>query len=133
MRPFGDSIVSIRPLRLALILSSAICAASLSVGASAADPAPAHSGFTVGRQELGRALLQLARASGRNILFSPDLVRGKTSAGVTSASTFEDALKGILAGSGLTYALESDGSITGNAYLKRRFCHHHSWRRNYRS
>ena len=100
----------VRSLKLAL-MGAAMCGASLPMLAFAA-PVQAASGYSIERQDLGSALLKLAQTAGRNILFSPDLVRGRMSASVSSAPSFDAALKAMLSGSDRNFQLEEDGSAT---------------------
>jgi iron complex outermembrane recepter protein len=74
--------------------------------------APAPADYSIAGQDLGQALIELAQTANRNITFAPDLVRGRTTVGVTSAESFEAALGALLVNSGLTYRIESDGSAT---------------------
>ncbi len=54
--------------------------------------------YTIPSQDLEGALLRLAQLSGRNILFSPDIVRGLKSGPVAAAPSFDLALQEMLAG-----------------------------------
>src|SRR5581483_11175425 len=114
MRVSGILMVTILRWDIAMLLGAMTCSACAPCFAQA-QSAPSNSGFTIPRQELSRALLQLAHDAGRNVLFAPDLGRGKVSAPVKSAATFEEALREMLAESGLSYRRESDGSITLSA------------------
>jgi iron complex outermembrane recepter protein len=98
----------VRSLRVAL-MGAALWVTSISSTVYAAT-APAH--YSIAGQDLGQALIELAQTANRNITFAPDVVRGRTTVGVTSAENFEAALGALLVNSGLTYRIESDGSAT---------------------
>ena len=98
----------VRSLNVAL-MGAALCSTSVPFTVYAAPP-PAH--YSIARQDLGQALIELAQEANRNITFAPDLVRGLITVGVTSAENFEAALGALLVNSGLTYRIESDGSAT---------------------
>jgi iron complex outermembrane receptor protein len=94
--------------KLALLAGAAFLFAST---ATLAQPAAA-SGFTIPPQDLGGALIKLAQTSGRNILFAPGLVSGRTSGSVANAPDFDSALHQVLSGSGMAYRIAADGSVT---------------------
>ncbi|WP_162305885.1 TonB-dependent receptor [Oleisolibacter albus] len=71
----------------------------------------AESGFTIPAQDLGAALLELGRQSGRNLLFRPDMVQGRRSTAVTAMEDVETALGQVLRGQPLDYRLNPDGTI----------------------
>src|SRR5215470_9408911 len=79
--------------------------------AHAQEPAQPPRTFTVAAQALGLALAQLGRESGREIILSADLVRGRQTAGVRSAASFEQALEALLAGTGLIWRVNEAGTI----------------------
>ncbi len=68
--------------------------------------------LTVPPQSLASALTALARQSGRNIVFSPVALAGRTTAGVKGERSIGAALDALLAGSGLRYVIERNSSIT---------------------
>jgi outer membrane receptor protein involved in Fe transport len=74
--------------------------------------AEASRAFDIPAQDLSQALVELARQSGRNLLFSPDVVKGRRSAPVAGAKSFESALDTMLSGSGLAGTIAADGSVT---------------------
>ena len=98
-----------RTLQLALLASLSSISVS---GVVVAQPAGAARVFTIPSQDLGGALIRLARASGRNILFAPELVGGKTSGAVAVAPNFESALRQILTGTGIAYRIDADGAVS---------------------
>ncbi len=71
--------------------------------------------YDIGRQDLARAIVALAVRSGRNIVFSPALVAGKISAAVQGRLSFAEALKRMLAASGLVATIQRDGSVVISA------------------
>ncbi|MBB6250748.1 TonB-dependent receptor [Nitrospirillum iridis] len=78
----------------------------LTAGGAAAGPA-----FSIAEQPLGAALLELARQSGRDVLFRPELVRGCRAAPLTGISDFETALSRLIGGCHLRYRLGDGGAI----------------------
>lgn len=62
--------------------------------------------FDLPAQPLSQALNQLALRSDREILYSPNLTKGRRSLPLSGTFTAEDALTRLLAGSGLTVRLE---------------------------
>lgn len=69
-------------------------------------------GFSIPAQELSAALMALARQSGRNILYTPDMVAARRSVAVSGVAEFSKALEQMLSGSGLRPVMETDGSVT---------------------
>ena len=86
------------------------------VGLAAAVPAlgqPATArriSFDLAPQDLGTALLTVARVSGRQILFASEIVAGKRSARLTGAFTSREAVRRLLQGSGLVIR-DEDGAL----------------------
>jgi outer membrane receptor protein involved in Fe transport len=68
--------------------------------------------YVVPAQDLSTALVELARQSSRNLLFSPDVVKGKRSTAISGTMSFESALNTMLSGSGLAGTIAADGSVT---------------------
>ena len=74
--------------------------------------------YTLPAQDLGDALTQLARQSGREIVVSSDLVRGLRTTGVSGRGGFEPTLNALLAGTGLSWRVNAGGAVIverGNA------------------
>lgn len=67
--------------------------------------------YRIPAQPLGDALMQLAKQSGRNILFSADDLRPRVSHRVDRALGFEAALHRLLEGTGVGYDQRPDGAI----------------------
>jgi outer membrane receptor for ferrienterochelin and colicins len=101
------------PFRLsrAMLLLGTMAAVPLLLPA-VAYAAEAPRAFDIPAQDLSQALVELARQSGRNLLFSPDVVKGRRSAPVAGAKSFESALDTMLSGSGLAGTIAADGSVT---------------------
>lgn len=101
----------------ALALSScAALALSIGVAGLASADAPRNSAvqtvqFQITVQSLASALSEFARQSGRQLLFTPDIVAGKTANAVEGTLPPLVALDRLIGGSGLTYTLTSSGAI----------------------
>jgi iron complex outermembrane receptor protein len=67
--------------------------------------------FSIQAQPLGDALTQLARDSGREIVYSADLVRGKQAQALNKTVSFEVALSALLKGTGLAWHRNDSGTI----------------------
>ncbi|WP_235199804.1 TonB-dependent receptor domain-containing protein [Sphingomonas sp. RIT328] len=93
-------------LRGAMMATLAIGIAGTSFGAVA----QAAVGIRIERQDLGTALLALSRQSGQQILFSPDLVRGKKARAISGQMTMDGALATLLKHSGLRYRMTAGGA-----------------------
>ncbi|WP_333574126.1 TonB-dependent receptor [Sphingomonas sp.] len=77
-----------------------------------ATPAPeATISLAIGSRDLGSALTEFARQSGRQILFAPDLVRGKRAPELRGRYGVDRALAMLLAGSGLRYRTTAGGTF----------------------
>ncbi|UZK67323.1 TonB-dependent receptor [Sphingomonas sp. M1-B02] len=79
--------------------------------------AQAAVGISITRQDMSTALLTFSRQSGRQILFAPELVRGKMANPVNGQRNLDAALAEILRGSGLSFRATSGGGylILGEA------------------
>ncbi|MDZ5649794.1 STN domain-containing protein [Nitrospirillum sp. BR 11828] len=80
-------------------------------GPLAPTPAAARAAYTIAEQPLGGALLELARQSGRDVLFRPELVRGCRAAPLSGETDFEAALAHLISGCHLRYRLGDGGAI----------------------
>jgi TonB-dependent receptor len=91
-------------------LLRAVAALSLCLGSieAAADQRP----ITVPGGDLSEVLTRLALDNGIDLLFASDLVRGRRSAGAREAQNVTEALRQILAGTGLDYASRGERAIT---------------------
>ncbi|MGI9169539.1 MAG: TonB-dependent receptor plug domain-containing protein [Caulobacteraceae bacterium] len=92
-------------------MSLVVWAALALTPAAAYAQAQAHVRFAISAQDLGTALTELARQGGREIYFQADLTRGKRSGPLEGELTVEQALRRLLSGSGLTWRIDSRGSI----------------------
>lgn len=101
-----------RSLRALLLFSAAAACATTPVPvlAQARPGATRPAAYDVAAQDLGSALAQLSRDSGRSIVFSADLVRGRRTAGYRGQGGVDQALGVMLSGSGLTYRANASGS-----------------------
>jgi iron complex outermembrane receptor protein len=68
--------------------------------------------FDIAAQPLAQALTTFGRQSGMQIAVDTAAVAGKTSGGVSGTMTAEQALRQLLAGSGLTYQFTSTNAVT---------------------
>ncbi|HUE79648.1 MAG TPA: TonB-dependent receptor [Sphingomicrobium sp.] len=78
----------------------------------AAAQAAGTQSFNIPSQDLGKALTDLARQSNREIYFPSNLTRGKRAPALSGDMTADQALTRLLAGSGLSYRINSSGAIT---------------------
>ncbi len=81
-------------------------------GTSYAASAQAAVSVRIAQQDLGSALLRFSRQSGQQIMFAPELVRGKKARAVNARMPVDAALAALLKGSGLTHR-----RTDGGAYL----------------
>lgn len=94
-------------------LLAAILASSCATGALWSPPAFAQTeqrSFDIAAQPLGEALRKYTAASGRQILYSADLINGRTSRSVRGRMSSDAALTRLLAGTGLIVELV-DGTL----------------------
>ena len=68
--------------------------------------------FDIPQEDLGRALTDVGRQSRREIMFSADLTRGMSAAGVKGDLSVGQALDELLRGTGLSYQIAASGAIT---------------------
>jgi iron complex outermembrane receptor protein len=83
-------------------------AASAKADAPAAAPAAPVRYFRIVEQDLVAALNEFGRQSGRDILFSTDVAAKRRSPGVHGAMSAEDALRTLLARTGLSFRATSE-------------------------
>jgi iron complex outermembrane receptor protein len=105
-------------MRSRIILQAACCVTFL---AAMGAPAPSRAAdpentaqtiqFDIKPQPLASALNTLALQSHRQILFTPEVVKGKTTRGVTGTLTVAAALAELLSGTGLSSSSSADGMI----------------------
>lgn len=94
------------------LLAGTILSGSLSLPAMAQAGQGGQPGYSVPAQDLSAALMALARQSGRNVLFTPEMVQGRRSVAIDKVADFSTAIDIMLAGSGLRAVVEADGSVT---------------------
>jgi len=68
--------------------------------------------FSIQQQGLGSALAAFADRAGLHLLFTSELVAGRTSPGLSGSYTRAQALSHLLAGTGLTYQFTSAKAVT---------------------
>ncbi|ENZ82197.1 TonB-dependent receptor domain-containing protein [Caulobacter vibrioides] len=92
-------------------IKRALLASALWLAAANTVAAQTHAtGFNIPSQDLGEALTKLAHMSGRNILFTPQMVQGARSSTVRNAASFDMAIHGMLSGTGLVEVV-SGGTV----------------------
>lgn len=89
------------------------CITALAMAASAPAQAQGRSSsatvqVSIPPGDLGTVLSAFSRAANLQVVVDPDLIAGKRSAGLSGSFAASDALAKLLAGSGLTFALEGD-------------------------
>jgi iron complex outermembrane recepter protein len=95
-------------------LLSALCTTVLLGTTFAAPPAEARSvkyDLNIPSQNLDDALQALALASRHKLLYSSELVQGKTNPALKGQFTAEEAVKALLSGTHLGYEVTSDGLV----------------------
>lgn len=112
----------LRPTVAATLLAltaSTLMVAPLQVTAQTATGAAATATFNIPAQPLPQALAEFARQSGLQLVYAPDLVQGKQSAGVVGGKDAATALAELLRGTGLqarqvggTWAIERAPAAT---------------------
>lgn len=101
-------------LTINLMTTSALVAValvwSLPSHAQTASPGTqaARLSYTIPAQPLSRALVEFSNATGMQLFFDANLLRGKNSPGTSGALTQAEALAQLLAGSGLTYRISGN-------------------------
>jgi len=106
-------------MRSRIMLRATCCVVILAAATGLASPSRAAGPentaetiqFDIKPQPLASALNTLALQSHRQILFTPEVVQGKTTQGVRGTLTVEAALTELLAGTGLTSSRTADGMI----------------------
>jgi len=90
-------------------------AVALACGATEASAQARTHHYAIQQQELGAALRAFALSSGRDVVFDPALVRGKSAPPVQGEMTDEDALRRLLQGSGLAFQNTGSGGFVVKA------------------
>lgn len=90
------------------LLVLGVAAIALTANPAAAAPSVR---VQIAAQDLGKALNEFARQSGQQLLFSPDLVRGRRAPAVSGTFAPDQALARLLAGTGLTFQATPGGAF----------------------
>lgn len=98
-------------LYAALFVALGAIAMGNSVHAQARDAELTPQNYSIAAGSLGDALNQLASQSKLQIVYSPELVRGKTAPAITGRQTWREALQKLLAGSGLEWGVVNDTTV----------------------
>ena len=96
--------------RVALFRTTALFGAIALLGTASAVHAQTRD-YRIPDESLSRSLKDFGRASGLQIVFTEDLVRGRTSPALTGAFTAQDALKRILVNSDLEAQTTPGGPV----------------------
>src|SRR5579863_9662264 len=104
--------IRLRTVLLAGCAFIGIGCAALSAPAQAQD---APKTYAIAGQDLGAALRAFALISGRDVVFDPALVKGKTTHGAEGQLGDEAALRRLLAGSGLDFDRTATGGFVVRA------------------
>ena len=78
---------------------------------ASADPAARSYRFDISAETLSQALRNYGQISGREIIFTQDLVEGKTVPALRGEFTAEEALQRLLQGTGLTVERSPSGAL----------------------
>lgn len=104
----GKNNVSMRMILMAGCAAIGLTSAAMSSPALAQDQ---QETYAISSEELSVALRAFASASGANVKFDPALVQGKFSPGVQGQLPTKEALRRLLAGSGLTFDQAPNGGF----------------------
>lgn len=109
-RTWSDRIA--RSLRARTALAASLALIAFPAGAAAtAQESRASIRFAIPAQDLGGALTAFARQSRQQLLYSPALVAGRRSPGVTGSFTPREGLRRLLEGSGLGFTTSPSGAF----------------------
>ncbi len=98
-------------LYFALFVALGALAAGDAVHAQQPGAEPATQDYRITAGSLGDALNQVATQSKLQIVYSPELVRGRTVPAVGGPQTWREALQKLLAGSGLEWGFVNDTTV----------------------
>src|SRR3546814_1632569 len=106
--------INLRFNSIALSLSVTLAAVAGTAGPATAQAktAPAQQQFSIPAGTLREALDALASQSGITVMYSPELVTGKTSRGLSGRFNATEALRRLLTGSGLEAQDAGDSTFT---------------------
>ncbi len=97
-----------------LVTTALFCVTVLVPGIATAQSAPSVTGsrsFSIRPQALASALVQFSNATGIQLFFSADIVRGKNSPGASGRLSNDGAIAALLSGSGLSYRYSGDAVV----------------------
>ncbi|NKW81792.1 TonB-dependent receptor plug domain-containing protein [Ochrobactrum pecoris] len=100
-----------RALMATLLVSTAISISLAVTHREAAAQTQAQTSFSVPAGPLNRALTAFGRQAGVQVTYLASAAAGKTSSGFSGSATREQALAGILAGSGLVYSFPNATTV----------------------
>jgi outer membrane receptor protein involved in Fe transport len=89
------------------------CGGALFIDVAAAQSATHE--FRIAQEPLDQALRDFALASGVDLMFSPDLVAGKTSPALKGTFTIDEGLRTLLRGSGLEFTVAGSRVVISRA------------------
>src|SRR5690606_34957233 len=95
--------------KLKTILSTQAAVISALMMAPAAYAQTVHK-FDLPAQSLGASLLAVGQATGTNVAYAPEAVRGKRAQSLRGSFTTAEALSRLLRGSGLVFSTTAGGS-----------------------
>jgi outer membrane receptor protein involved in Fe transport len=98
-------------LHVGLFVALAALAVGNAVHAQQRNVALTPQDYSITAGSLGDALNQLATQSKLQIVYSPELVDGKTAPAISGQQTWREALQKLLAGSGLEWGLVNDTTV----------------------
>ena len=98
-------------LHVGLFVALAAFAAGNAVHAQQRNIELAPQNYSINAGSLGDALNQLATQSKLQIVYSPELVGGKTAPAISGQQTWREALQKLLAGSGLEWGFVNDTTV----------------------
>src|SRR3984957_1003010 len=100
-------------IRLRTVLMAACAAVGFGSAAltTSARAQEAPRAYAIAGQDLGVALRAFATTSGKKVAFDAALVKGKTTSGVRGQLGEEEALRRLLAGSGLGFERTDAGGV----------------------
>ncbi len=96
-------------LRKALLVSCAV--AAFCSGGALEVRAEEKRTYSIEQQDLAAALRKYTLTSGRDLIFSPELVRGRVNRSVNGDFLDEDVLHALLSGTGLDFARTPSGVL----------------------
>lgn len=106
-------------LHVGLFVALAVLVAGNTAHAQQRNVESTPQDYSITASSLGDALNQLATQSKLQIVYSPELVGGKTAPAVSGRQTWREALQKLLAGSGLEWGFVNDTTVvirqSGNA------------------